>query len=188
MENLILAFLAEWISEIIFGIVGVGVTGVVGYIFPIGRLKRRLESVEQKLGEMNGTNQLNDSVQSRPAYSGRMPPSLAPNRFKSLPWPGIEPKLDPGIALAVKMLRSNGINTIESCEGGEGHSFTQPTVVFDGPYDESLRAVSIAMISGLPFSELRRTWRLRNGEFNGPVWEIVFSEKIREASGSDFEA
>jgi len=35
----------------------------------------------------------------------------------------IEEKLDPGIRPAVKLLWEHGFDTIESCQGGEGHCF-----------------------------------------------------------------
>lgn len=41
--------------------------------------------------------------------------------------PIFEP-LDPGIAPIVELLRQNGIDTFASCEGGEGHMFSLPTV------------------------------------------------------------
>lgn len=36
--------------------------------------------------------------------------------------------LDPGIAHAVKVLRDSGVETYESCEGGEGHAYPYPCV------------------------------------------------------------
>jgi hypothetical protein len=35
--------------------------------------------------------------------------------------------LDPGIAKAVKILNKFGIQTYESCQGGAGHSYPEPT-------------------------------------------------------------
>ena len=40
--------------------------------------------------------------------------------------------LDMGIVKAVKILRDNDIATTECCEGGEGHAFPCPTVLFRG--------------------------------------------------------
>ncbi|MCI0729668.1 MAG: hypothetical protein L0332_23550 [Chloroflexi bacterium] len=36
--------------------------------------------------------------------------------------------LDPGIADVVHLLRKYGIDTFTSCQGGEGHAFSSPTV------------------------------------------------------------
>ncbi len=51
-----------------------------------------------------------------------------------------DPPLDPGIQNAVLLLRRAGIETFESCEGGEGHSYPEPTVRFHGHRDEGFRA------------------------------------------------
>jgi hypothetical protein len=40
--------------------------------------------------------------------------------------------IDMGIVRAVRILRTAGIPTFESCEGGPGHAFAEPTVRFGG--------------------------------------------------------
>ena len=40
--------------------------------------------------------------------------------------------LDPGIAHIVWVLQEAGVETFESCQGGDGHAFDRPTVRFDG--------------------------------------------------------
>lgn len=82
--------------------------------------------------------------------------------------------LDDGIAYAVEVLRSYGIETYESCEGGDGHSFPEPTVCFHGGHAEGWRAMAIAMESGLPVRELRHVWRVEDGNPTGPRWHLVF--------------
>ncbi|MGA2513929.1 MAG: hypothetical protein ABSG37_09965 [Candidatus Limnocylindrales bacterium] len=89
------------------------------------------------------------------------------------------PGLDPGISRAVDVLRRNGIHTIESCQGGEGHAYAEPTVLFDGPYSDGLRALSLAVgcrreIARQPL-ELRRVWRIQEGEPQGPYWELQWA-------------
>jgi hypothetical protein len=37
-----------------------------------------------------------------------------------------------GIVRAVRILRTAGIPTFESCEGGDGHAFAEPTIKFGG--------------------------------------------------------
>ena len=37
-------------------------------------------------------------------------------------------ELDPKIRRIVQILRENGIETYESCEGGDDHAYTEPTV------------------------------------------------------------
>lgn len=82
--------------------------------------------------------------------------------------------LDAGIANAVHVLRESGVETYESCEGGEGHPFPEPTVRFFGPPSEGYRALSIALQRGLPVYALKRLWTLDDGELTGPHWEMVF--------------
>ena len=85
-----------------------------------------------------------------------------------------DPPLDNGISTAVQVLRDGGIETFESCEGGSGHAYPEPTVRFHGDQAEGLRALSVAMRGGLNVSALRRTWPLLDGEPTGPWWELTF--------------
>ncbi len=86
-----------------------------------------------------------------------------------------EPPLDPGIAEAVGALRAGGVETFESCEGGAGHAFPEPTVRFYGLKEEGWRALSVAVMAGLRVFALRRVWDIVEGEPTGPHWEMVFS-------------
>ena len=83
-------------------------------------------------------------------------------------------QLDKGIAREVKILLENGVETFESCEGGQGHPFQEPTVRFFGSKAEGFRAAGIALLNGLKVSELRRVWSVQDGELVGPQWEITF--------------
>jgi hypothetical protein len=83
--------------------------------------------------------------------------------------------LDSGIRHFVLILRSQGIETCQSCQGGPGHSFLEPTIEFYGGAGEGLRAVAAALTYGLPAAELRREWSVRNGELHGPIWTMTFS-------------
>ena len=83
--------------------------------------------------------------------------------------------LDPGIASYVDVLDAAGIETFESCEGGEGHAFLEPTIRFYGDRGEGFRALAVATTHALPVSELRRYWQIVNGEPEGPHWELTFS-------------
>ena len=81
---------------------------------------------------------------------------------------------DHGIAGHVATLPAAGVETFESCEGGEGHAFPIPTVRFHGDQAEGLRALSAAVKAGLPVDCLRRYWTLIDGEPIGPSWELTF--------------
>lgn len=81
--------------------------------------------------------------------------------------------LDKGIHDAVMILRKAGFNTVESCEGGPGHAFPDPTVVFTGGKAEGYRALSVALQHGLAVVQLRRVWPVIDYEPTGPYWELT---------------
>jgi hypothetical protein len=85
-----------------------------------------------------------------------------------------ETVLDWGISYIVKVLREASIETFESCEGGSGHAFPEPTVRFHGGKGEGFRALSVAFTFGLPVTGLRRYWDVLDGEPVGPKWELTF--------------
>lgn len=82
--------------------------------------------------------------------------------------------LDAGIAAYVEALLAEGVETFESCEGGPGHAYAEPTIRFHGGRSEGFRAFAVAGQKGLPVSALRRTWPVQDGEPTGPYWEITF--------------
>lgn len=86
-----------------------------------------------------------------------------------------DPPLDLGIVGAVVALTAAGVETFESCEGGPGHAYPEPTIRFHGDQVEGLRALSAAMRAGLPVRELRRVWPVIGGELTGPWWELTFA-------------
>jgi hypothetical protein len=93
--------------------------------------------------------------------------------------PPIPGQLDPGIAKAVRQLQAAGIETFESCEGGNGHAYPEPTVRFYGTPEAGWRAVSTCFANGLPVMSLRRVWYiLDSNEPTGPHWEITFRERV----------
>lgn len=95
------------------------------------------------------------------------------------PSPPVPGRYDRGIKRAVECLRANGVETFESCEGGPGHAYPEPTVRFHGTPEAGWRAMSVCLAHGLPVSELRRVWDVLNsGEPTGPYWEVVFRERV----------
>lgn len=86
-----------------------------------------------------------------------------------------ERRVDQGIAHQVRVLWENGIETFESCEGGSGHPFPEPTIRFHGGQPEGFRALAIARQNGLKVAELRRYWTIIDGEPVGPSWEMTFT-------------
>lgn len=87
---------------------------------------------------------------------------------------GGETPLDPGIRRYVLILRAQGVETIESCQGGGGHAFPEPTIRFAGNSVEGYRAFSAAMNYALPVYNLRRCYDVVDGQLEGPWWEMTF--------------
>jgi len=85
-----------------------------------------------------------------------------------------DPPLDPGIASAVRVLSDAGVETFESCQGGTGHAYPDPTVRFHGDQAEGFKALAVAIQGGLQVAELRRVWPLQDNEPTGPWWELTF--------------
>lgn len=94
--------------------------------------------------------------------------------------------LDEGIRRAVIVLHNHGIETYESCEGGDGHSYAEPTVRFAGGGYEIFRAFAVASMYALPVKAIRRTWTVSRRdamEPDGPTNEIVFRQKLEDDGG-----
>lgn len=88
------------------------------------------------------------------------------------------PELDSGIAAAVVILLEHGVETYESCEGGDDHPYLEPTVRFHGKQRDGIRALGIALASGLPVATLSRIWPVDDKEPTGPYWALTFSEPV----------
>ncbi len=90
--------------------------------------------------------------------------------------------LDPGIKAAVEILRAAGVETFESCEGGPGHAYPEPTVRFAGPHSDGFRALAVALQANLRVLTLRRVWPIIDREPTGPSWELTFVPIDRQAT------
>jgi hypothetical protein len=88
-------------------------------------------------------------------------------------------QIDPGIRKAVELFQKHEIETCESCEGGPGHAYPEPTVAFYGTSEAGWRAVAVCLAYGLPVMSLRRVWDVLDGkEPTGPHWEITFRTRM----------
>jgi hypothetical protein len=93
--------------------------------------------------------------------------------------PGVREKwlltLDEGIRYYVDVLEKEGIETCQSCQGGPGHCYEQPTVDF---YAHNVGAIykvaSIATTYGLPWCDIYLAWSNQDHLMNGPSGRIVF--------------
>lgn len=89
--------------------------------------------------------------------------------------PAVDLEIDAGIRRAVLILRRAGVETFESCQGGEGHPFPEPTIKFHGNAWAGYKAFAIAKENGLPAARVQYVWHEIDGHLHGPWWEIVFS-------------
>jgi hypothetical protein len=117
-------------------------------------------------------------VETHPTTRGLVPlPLRVPD--EPAPCPPIPGEIDPGIRQAVQLLQDHGIETCESCEGGTGHAYPEPTVAFWGTPEAGWRAVAVCLAYGLPVRSLRRVWDvLETNEPTGPHWELIFRRRM----------
>lgn len=93
--------------------------------------------------------------------------------------------IDALILPAVEILNEYGFKTFESCQGGNGHAFLEPTVRFEGNEFDLIRACEICACNGLAISEGRRIFRRTpvykddntpNVHQIGETWDTPFNE------------
>ena len=85
--------------------------------------------------------------------------------------------LDPGIRFAVRVLHAAGIETCQSCQGGAGHAYDQPTVdmVASAADARGFAALHALHAYGLPVAELALVWPIRHGLPYEHLWRVTFS-------------
>ena len=111
---------------------------------------------------------------------GKTRTHFIPGRSTNVEIPAHPPQylsLDIGIKNTVELLRKFNIETVQSCEGGKGHSYPEPTIEFCGTQEAGYRAVSICIAHGLPISKLYRFSNVEGDELTGPYWAITFKRR-----------
>ena len=94
--------------------------------------------------------------------------------------------IDKGIERLVRILRYNGVETDQSCEGGDDHYSRLPVVRFNGSQGEGYRALAIALNCGYKVIELHRVWYIDEGEIQAPQWELILhTTQIEGDNGHD---
>jgi len=67
--------------------------------------------------------------------------------------------VDPLVLGIVTILNEHGFKTFESCQGGDGHCFPEPTVRFEGDEFDIIRACELCRCYGVVVNEGRRVFR-----------------------------
>lgn len=83
--------------------------------------------------------------------------------------------LDPGIRFAVRVLHARGIETGQSCEGGNGHSYVRPTIELQagcGSDVQGFAALAALETFGLEVSEISLVWPIDRGMPYEKNWRI----------------
>lgn len=80
--------------------------------------------------------------------------------------------LDAGIRFAVRVLHAAGIETCQSCEGGAGHTYHEPTVDLVADEGAGLRAVAALTGYGLDVLDLAMVWPIADGMPTGRLWRV----------------
>src|SRR5438309_7878979 len=99
-------------------------------------------------------------------------------------------KLDAGIREAVRILQTNGIETLSSCEGRKNpgyypkrdgqHHGDWPYIIIAGTAADAFVALGAALREGLPVRSIEQSWFLypeTPAVPVGPQWRITFWQK-----------
>jgi len=101
-----------------------------------------------------------------------------PKDWKLEPWAEKMLKgCDAGIRDAMRLMCAGDFETYESCQGGNGHSYAEPTIAFHGGPSEGFRALAWLRSFGVIPTDLRRVWTIEDGEPHGPYWNVVFAPR-----------
>jgi hypothetical protein len=98
-------------------------------------------------------------------------------------WPEKSYKsLDPGIRFAVRVLHVAGFETCQSCQGGKGHAYSEPTIEMRALADDAVGFGAIAALQqyGLPVADVSIVWPLRNGLPYEKLWRITFFKTMED--------
>jgi hypothetical protein len=83
-------------------------------------------------------------------------------------------QLDEGIRFAVRVLHARGIQTGQSCQGGPGHSYEDPTVdVSGGGRFDGWAALAALEEYGLRVSNVSLVWTVRDGLVDDTFWRLT---------------
>lgn len=91
--------------------------------------------------------------------------------------------LDPGIRFAVRVLHAQGIETGQSCEGGEGHAYDRPTIDLLG-YSPGVGFAAFAALTayGLRVRDIAVLWSADKDLLGENFWRITLWQAWPERS------
>lgn len=83
--------------------------------------------------------------------------------------------LDPGVRFAVRVLHARGIETGQSCEGGEDHSYDRPTIDLreGGPRPVGFAALAALEDYGLRVRDVSLVWSIDKGLIDETFWRLT---------------
>lgn len=98
--------------------------------------------------------------------------------------------LDEYVREPVYLLQQHGILTHQSCQGGPGHSYDEPTIDFAArPIPgEGFKALAVLIEFGYKVTSLLRVYDVENAEVVESYWRITFRAKtpsVKLKSGYD---
>lgn len=90
--------------------------------------------------------------------------------------------LDPGIRFAVRVLHAEGFETCQSCQGGKGHAYDEPTVemIASGDDTRGFGALDALRSYGLPVNAVALVWPIKNGTPYEKNWRITFTKSMED--------
>ena len=103
--------------------------------------------------------------------------------IRDLMWPEKSYQaLDAGIRFAVRVLHAAGFETCQSCQGGKGHSYAEPTVEMVATAHDArgFGALEALCDYGLPVSSIAITWPVCDGVPFEKNWRITFSKTMED--------
>jgi len=90
--------------------------------------------------------------------------------------------LDAGIRFAVRVLHAAGLDTCQSCQGGDGHSYLEPSVDMDACGDGADGFAALAALNayGLEVSAVSIVWNVRHGLPYEKLWRLTLTRAVEE--------
>lgn len=105
----------------------------------------------------------------------------APWRTKMMPDSWYQ-NLDEGIRFAVLVLHAAGIETCQSCQGGEGHAYHEPTVDLVAGHGDAWGFKALAALEdyGVSVRSVSLVWNISRGLPYEKLWRLVLNRPAKD--------